>query len=792
MDKKQEIQRKIDQCRALPGLSENDLNALQYWTPENIKAASPEDLSKLESSLDARLSKANVHPSAENAIESDSVASATKLEPNEAFARDFIAKLAGSPDSPVTFQTFDDLPTKREEKRKELSRTLHGTFDQHKKELARLNREGAGIFMAVNEMDGTRRTLDNFKRARALIADFDKLDDNAEKAASVLPPSIRVESSPGKYHLYWLLDRTSKASSPEEIKAAQLGIAEKYGSDKSAADAVRVLRLPGFFHLKNPDEPFMVHEVGIANPTKPMLLTELKKKLNVQGAAPAPKAVTQAAQVDDAFAEMVTPKELDQLREALNVLDLSDYHDWNDACADLHELGEDGYQLWLEASKRTTRGNFDEKECRRKWEKDFKGGTKSGFRNIFKKANAVAAKKGTTTTWNSTSAEDDFGEEEPMRWPFKPLDMGRVFDEDAKATKWLFHQRVPGNRASLLTGIGGTSKTQMLYQMAIAAILGKCSWGWTVDTTGKAVLVLTEDDENDPHITLRIITQEMGLSDEQIGMVKENLTIYPLAGEDVKLMVRDPETKALVPSRKAALLEDHIKELGGVAFIGIDPALGISEGDEASQSDQRALGRYADNLAVRCDCAVTIISHGTKGSLQTDELNSHSSRGAGAITDAVRLELAMRTMTAKEAGIFGVADIAERESYVQLKATKGNRIPPEAKAPIWFRRSNGGFLIPIELEPTERGGISPRAQQAMDAIAELDPDNKGVRLQDWRQCCLDKKIVDANGQDAGKKAMSRLVKSLLDGKHIKKGDEHGIYQRNFASLDDDADEEDAA
>ncbi len=379
------------------------------------------------------------------------------------------------------------------------------------------------------------------------------------------------------------------------------------------------------------------------------------------------------------------------------------------------------------------------------------------------------------------------------RWNFKPLDMAKVMREEPKPINWLFHQRVPGNRGALLTGLGGTSKTQMLYQMAVAAILGTCPWGWAVDTTGKAVLILTEDDANDPHITIHTIKMAMMLTAEQERMVEENLIVFPLAGEDLKLMIRGPDSGSLIESGRLRGFEEMIKGLGGVAFVGIDPALGVTEGDEASQADQRALGRMADNLAVRCACSVFILTHGTKGSLQSDEITSHSSRGGGAITDAVRAEYGMRTMTVKEAEKYGVTDIAERESYVQLKATKGNRIPPEAKVPVWFRRSRGGYLEVVELVETERGGISPMGQRALDTLIEMDSDNAGVRLQDWRQRCIEKEIIGGPTDEALKKAMGRVMKKI--GNRIKKKEgERGIYQRNIASFDPDIDDdiEDAA
>jgi hypothetical protein len=278
----------------------------------------------------------------------------------------------------------------------------------------------------------------------------------------------------------------------------------------------------------------------------------------------------------------------------------------------------------------------------------------------------------------------------------------------------------------------------------------------------------------------------MELTAEQCRAIEENLIVYPLAGEDLKLMIRNRESGALVSSEYLHYLENMIKELGGVAFVGIDPALGISEGDEASQADQRALGRMADNLAVRCDCSVMILTHGTKGSLQSDELTSHGSRGGGAITDAVRAEYGMRTMTAKESSKYGIKDIAERESYVQMRATKGNRLPPDAKTPVWFHRALGGFLVMVELSETNRGDLSPQEKKVLAVMSELDPDNNGLRLRDWRKSCIDKNIVTGTTYDAKEKAMERIVKSLGTG--IKKKDgERGMYQRNFSSFDNEDD-----
>jgi hypothetical protein len=69
-----------------------------------------------------------------------------------------------------TFQTFDD---NAERKNRKLARILHGNLDEHADQLARSNRLGAGIFVAVNQTDSEGRKRENIKRVRAVTADLD-------------------------------------------------------------------------------------------------------------------------------------------------------------------------------------------------------------------------------------------------------------------------------------------------------------------------------------------------------------------------------------------------------------------------------------------------------------------------------------------------------------------------------------------------------------------------------------------------------------------------------------------
>ena len=279
----------------------------------------------------------------------------------------------------------------------------------------------------------------------------------------------------------------------------------------------------------------------------------------------------------------------------------------------------------------------------------------------------------------------------------------------------------------------------------------------------------------------------MGLTDAQREMVAENITIFALAGENVKLL----EMRGTVLHESDTLhgLEKMIMELGDVVFIGLDPALGMTEGDENSQNHQRTLGRCADNLAVRTGAAVAVISHATKASNSADELNSHNSRGGGSITDAMRGEYSMRTMTAKEAKAAGITDIAERKRLVQLVATKGNHLPPEAFAPIWFRRVEGGALTVAEISmdnPT--GTVSKANQKVFDALVEMyRKDEKPVKRSDLKAHCIFKNALQGFTTEAINKSLSRAMKALRDAGMVTCPDS-GKYQPVWVDGEDDDDE----
>jgi hypothetical protein len=174
---------------------------------------------------------------------------ASTLEPDFSQAERFLAILDETAER-FTFQTFDD---DKQRKDKRLASVLTGSLEECWKRLVALNRQGAGVFVTVNETDGKGRKLENITRIRAVWHE----EDYPCGKEFPIEPHMLIESSPGKHHRYWLVSGLQK----DEFAGVMERMIQDYRSDPNVKDIARVLRVPGFFHQKDPAKPFMVRIV---------------------------------------------------------------------------------------------------------------------------------------------------------------------------------------------------------------------------------------------------------------------------------------------------------------------------------------------------------------------------------------------------------------------------------------------------------------------------------------------------------------------------------------------------
>lgn len=167
-------------------------------------------------------------------------------------AQSYITALTGHPDTICDWRCIHDT------NKATAAHNMRGTISEVFARLQQYNQGGWGIFVSINAMDGNGRELANVQFIRTHVVD---LDDPLTSAASYQQaivaypqPHFAVQSSPNKYHLYWL---TEPYTGNDFYQLQQRKLAQLYNGDKSIIDSTRVLRVPGFYHLKA--EPFLSH-----------------------------------------------------------------------------------------------------------------------------------------------------------------------------------------------------------------------------------------------------------------------------------------------------------------------------------------------------------------------------------------------------------------------------------------------------------------------------------------------------------------------------------------------------
>lgn len=192
-----------------------------------------------------------------------------ELAPDLPAAAAFIAALTGDVDGwnvPICFRTFTDDKAKKAAAgagwRDPLERKLYGTLRELAGELEKRNRQGAGVYLVVNGGDGPAHTDREITEVRALFVDDDS-EAIADPAGLEPPPSIVVRTKQG-CHVYWL---PASPMPVAEFREAQRRLIHVLRTDPAIKNESRIMRVPGFWHLKDPASPMMIR-AELLEPTR--------------------------------------------------------------------------------------------------------------------------------------------------------------------------------------------------------------------------------------------------------------------------------------------------------------------------------------------------------------------------------------------------------------------------------------------------------------------------------------------------------------------------------------------
>jgi hypothetical protein len=149
---------------------------------------------------------------------------------------------------PFSFRTFSDSVYTRNGSEDPLDKALHGTLSSCWGQLVQLSSEGAAITVTINQTNGIGRSIKDICRVRAIFIDDDL---GGDVLRFPIHPHIRIETSPGHFHYYWLV----KGLPLTDFQHYQQLLAKRYQGDNRVQALNQAMQLPGFWRRKRLNNP---------------------------------------------------------------------------------------------------------------------------------------------------------------------------------------------------------------------------------------------------------------------------------------------------------------------------------------------------------------------------------------------------------------------------------------------------------------------------------------------------------------------------------------------------------
>jgi len=670
------------------------------------------------------------------------------LQPNLAEARRFLEVLALG--ESVTFQTFDD----GERKSGALARVLHGTIDQRSAELSALNRRGAGVFVMVNRGDLTGRAAVNVQKVRALFVDLDGAPLEPVLQCG-MPPHIVVDSSPKRWHAFWLVSDCTL----QDFKSLQQALAAKFNSDPNVNDLPRVMRLPGFYHRKAEPVLTRVRSINsrppytVAQLTQGLALTPAAQSTNVPATAKgSPSRINWDFEVHylypPANADLIADN-CAQLREMRDTLGNIKEPRWY-ACLGVLAHATNGDEIahaWSNGHPKykhtETEGKLDRLRANA-----IGPTTCAQFANLCSERCASCANRGkiaspiqlgnvhraapevlplTESPSSALVAPQSHGAGSPLTVPYiaqhaalpfgAPATVEPLFDvESARASRffrtapaprtWILKDCLPAGIVGGIVASGGTGKSQAMLQLAAAVATGLpfCDT-WEVGEPGEVLALMAEDDDAELHRRMQYIARELerkhpGRNTE--SAIGQNCVIKSLVGAGSNLLTKLYPDREVRQTDVVARVIVTARQLSNPKLIILDPASRFRGGVENSAEDVTRFIEAAECIrAAIPGVTVLLVHHTNKWSSQADEQSAGAARGSSAFSDGLRFQWNLAALNQKEAAR---VPTNERHLYLSATITKSNYAPPQPT--VYLKRGEGGVLTKTSLNDAvgKKGG----------------------------------------------------------------------------------------
>lgn len=265
---------------------------------------------------------------------------------------------------------------------------------------------------------------------------------------------------------------------------------------------------------------------------------------------------------------------------------------------------------------------------------------------------------------------------------------------DLPTREWICGDVIPRGTSTLLTGLGGTGKSLLAVQLAVACA-GGAEWLGRPVARVPVVALLCEDDGPEVHRRIFAIASGLGVS---LGDLGELLVAFGSAVDPTLFEALDGAPTGRWLPRLAEI--EGLVDRHGAGVLVVDTLGDVFAGNENARRHVREFLAGLNRIAARHNCAVIVVAHPSKKSVE----NGAGFSGSTAWLGGVRALLSLERPAADGEGLGNDPDARV------LKLLKSNYSP--AGLEIGLRYSGGMFA------PTDAPGAGFLDRVARDAQAE--------------------------------------------------------------------------
>lgn len=355
-------------------------------------------------------------------------------------------------------------------------------------------------------------------------------------------------------------------------------------------------------------------------------------------------------------------------------------------------------------------------------------------------------------TQAAPEATTEDGKPRPALWQ----DVGQFMPNDIPKRPWLVQGYLLRGAVTVLSGQGAGGKSSMTVGWTLAGAQGKPFGGFRPETALTIVNYNTEDDKDEQQRRYAAAIKAQAANGEAMHQIIR-CGPYNVG----TLFARDPHTGQINPTQAMQELERICMEEQADLLV-CDPLAELHDSEENDNTAMRQVVAAFRTLAQRLHMAVMILHHDRKGTSTPGDMDRV--RGASSISGAVRVMLTLTTMTAEEAGGFGIP-AEERRSYIRIDSAKSNYA--KAQEAEWYKLTaieiDNGEIIAAALPWTPPGLFG--ALSMADCVAILETIQRG-HIEDGKRFSYGKALNSKPGAweviVATQKATKDQAKNILN------------------------------